>query len=188
MIPAHVVLEGNTRSAADSTKRSHRGLHRMLTRCPPCGIVLDAIGRIGAHQVRLHSAKGLSDIHGLGAVAAQQTMPPQNPEVARTSDRVWAPHPGRSVRSRRQCRGMRFPHHRSRSVRFQSQSPAAPQFPTPEAPRPSRHSGRVCCRQIAQAWICALLQPVATITGTSVRPPCELPERARVRQRSCSAR
>ena len=31
MIPVHVAQERNTRGAADFTKRSHRGLHRMLT-------------------------------------------------------------------------------------------------------------------------------------------------------------
>ena len=31
MIPAHVAQERNTRSAADLTKHSYRGLHRMLT-------------------------------------------------------------------------------------------------------------------------------------------------------------
>jgi hypothetical protein len=40
MIPAHVAQERNTKNAADLTKHSYRGLHRMLTQNSGTGSLL----------------------------------------------------------------------------------------------------------------------------------------------------
>ena len=44
----------------------------------PRGIVLDAIGRIGHHQVRSRAVEEAGHVFGLGRVAAEQTVGPES--------------------------------------------------------------------------------------------------------------
>jgi hypothetical protein len=49
---------------------------------------LNAIGRVGDHQVRLNGTEHALDVGRHGAVAAEQPMPPQQPQIARLRDRM----------------------------------------------------------------------------------------------------
>jgi hypothetical protein len=56
-----------------------------IDRCAvtPPRIVFDAIGRVGDHQVRLDAAEHALDVRRDRAVAAEEAMPPEDPQIAR---------------------------------------------------------------------------------------------------------
>ena len=53
----------------------------------PRQIIFDAIRRIGDHQVRLDAA-GALDVGRDRAVAAEEAMPPEHPQIARLRHRM----------------------------------------------------------------------------------------------------
>ncbi len=59
--------------------------------CPhfvaPCRVIIDAIGWIGHHQQRFHRAQHPLNIGGDRRVAAEQTVVPEDPEIAWSADR-----------------------------------------------------------------------------------------------------
>ena len=66
---------------------------------PPSGIVADAVGRVGDHQVRLDAAEHALDVRGDRAVAAEEAVPSEQPQIARLRHRMLG-HRRRVVRVR----------------------------------------------------------------------------------------
>ncbi len=54
----------------------------------PLRIVIDPIRWVRDHQVRLDTAEHALDVRGDGAVAAEETVPAEQPQIARLGDRV----------------------------------------------------------------------------------------------------
>ena len=65
------------------------------------GSILDPIRRVSHHQVRLDAAEDALDVRRDRAVAAEETMPPEQPQIARLRHRVLG--------SRRRVVGVRQP-------------------------------------------------------------------------------
>jgi hypothetical protein len=55
---------------------------------PPCRIIFDPIRRVGDHRVRLDAAEHALDVRRDRAVAAEETMPPEDPQITRLRHRV----------------------------------------------------------------------------------------------------
>jgi hypothetical protein len=53
----------------------------------PSRVVVNAVGRIGHHQIRLHARKHFPDVCRDGAVPAQKTMAAEHPDIARSRHR-----------------------------------------------------------------------------------------------------
>ena len=54
----------------------------------PSRVVIDAIRRVGHHQVRRDTAEDTLDVSRDGAVAAEEAVPPHDPQVARLGGRM----------------------------------------------------------------------------------------------------
>ena len=51
-------------------------------------LVIHPVGRVGDHQVRLDAAEHALDVRRDRAVAAEEAMPPEQPQIARLRDRM----------------------------------------------------------------------------------------------------
>ena len=76
----------------------------------PFGLVVDAIRWIGHKQMRLHAIQDLPNIVGGGAVAAEQAMRSEQPEISGSADRLVGQGRdvvgvGKSMRAERQQSG-----------------------------------------------------------------------------------
>jgi len=80
------------------------------------GSILDPIRRVSHHQVRLDAAEDALDVRRDRAVAAEETMPPEQPQIARLRHRVLGSRAGASS-------GSVSPAVRSASRSFSSRSP-----------------------------------------------------------------
>jgi hypothetical protein len=73
------------RDPADHAAGPARAFHLTIDGCfiAPIGVVVNAIRRVGDHQVRLDAAEHALDVRRHRAVAAEETMPPEQPQIAR---------------------------------------------------------------------------------------------------------
>jgi hypothetical protein len=51
-------------------------------------VVIHAIGQVGDHQVRLDAAEHALDVRRDRAIAAEEAVPPEEPQIARPRNRV----------------------------------------------------------------------------------------------------
>jgi hypothetical protein len=84
-IGAGVVLNGTTHNDLARAKPATRELAFGVA---PRRIILHATRRIGDHQVRLDAAEHALDVRRGRAVAAEQTILPEGPQIARLRHRI----------------------------------------------------------------------------------------------------